>query len=66
MSAVARALGVARSILHRPLSPRMPRRPDAQAGAEVLAGLDAIAQVRATYGYRRACALLVPVRPLMC
>ncbi len=58
MSAVARALAVARSTLHRPLSPRQPRRPDAQADAEVLEELKAVVGQRATYGYRRACAVL--------
>ncbi|WNZ59552.1 IS3 family transposase [Myxococcus sp. MxC21-1] len=58
VSAVARALGVARSTLHRPLGPREPRNPDAHVDAEVLEGLKAVAQERATYGYRRACALL--------
>lgn len=58
MSALARALGVARSTLHRPLFPQEPRRPDAQADAEVLESLKAIVGQRATYGYRRAGALL--------
>ncbi|WP_370450871.1 IS3 family transposase [Corallococcus sp. CA047B] len=58
VSAVARALAVARSTLHRPLSPRQPRRPDAQADAEVLEELKAVVGQRATYGYRRACAVL--------
>ncbi|XSE93468.1 IS3 family transposase [Pseudomyxococcus flavus] len=58
VSAVARTLGVSRSTLHRPLGAREPRRPDAHADAEALEGLKAVAQERATYGYRRACAVL--------
>ncbi|MCY1037017.1 IS3 family transposase [Corallococcus sp. BB11-1] len=62
VSAVARALAVARSTLHRPLSPRQPRRPDAQADAEVLEELKTVVGQRATYGYRRACAVLTRQR----
>ncbi|WP_141589350.1 IS3 family transposase [Myxococcus sp. AB056] len=58
VSAVSRTLRVARSTLHRPLSPREPRCSDADGDSEALAGLKAVAQERATYGYRRACALL--------
>ncbi|WP_225888979.1 IS3 family transposase [Myxococcus xanthus] len=58
VSAVARALAVARSSLHRPLSFRQPRRPAAQSDAEVIEELKAVVGQRATYGYRRACAVL--------
>ncbi|WP_418766710.1 IS3 family transposase [Myxococcus xanthus] len=58
VSAVSRVLGVSRSNLMRTPGPRRPRATDTDADHQALEELKAVVGQRATYGYRRAGAVL--------